>query len=238
MSPAPKRIRLISLPSPFTSSESTDASEPLSLHLSRKAASYLLVHATSGDDAVARQYSVVNCLSSSNPFPLPNPETQRCRLWLKIGPRDSGEDGGENHGLLEQLEQQRIVKDTGVKNQQGEISHPLVELLLDEEELSHVCERCGKFEMAADSTSEGEEESEPVDDRFKRCARCKMAYYCSNECQASHWKRHKPNCQDCVAETDCEIELARRQILLKVYGRSEHLSEAEEGQSAKKSKLD
>ncbi|SGY19345.1 BQ5605_C014g07624 [Microbotryum silenes-dioicae] len=235
MSPAPERIRTITLPSPFTSSESTDAPEPLSLHLSRKAASYLLVHSASGDTA-PHQYSIINCLASSDPFPLPDEDNQRCRMWLKIGPRASGEDGGENHGLVEHLEQQAIIRDTGIKSQQGEISQPLVELLLDEKELSHVCEGCGKFETAsAESSSEdGEEESVPAEDRFKRCARCKMAYYC----QASHWKSHKLNCQDCIAETDYEIELARRQILLKVYGRADHLSEADEGQSAKKSKLD
>ncbi|SCV68028.1 BQ2448_149 [Microbotryum intermedium] len=41
-----------------------------------------------------------------------------------------------------------------------------------------------------------------------------MAYYCSNEYQAFHSKRHRPDCQDRVAETDYEIDLARTEIVL------------------------
>lgn len=29
---------------------------------------------------------------------------------------------------------------------------------------------------------------------LKCCARCKSAYYCSKECQTSHWKVHKKSC--------------------------------------------
>lgn len=32
---------------------------------------------------------------------------------------------------------------------------------------------------------------------LKRCARCKLACYCSRECQKKHWKAgHKTNCVD------------------------------------------
>lgn len=30
--------------------------------------------------------------------------------------------------------------------------------------------------------------------KLKKCARCKIVYYCSAECQKSHWKTHKPTC--------------------------------------------
>ena len=31
--------------------------------------------------------------------------------------------------------------------------------------------------------------------RMKHCARCKLAYYCSEECQRADWKRHRPECK-------------------------------------------
>ncbi|KAG2030373.1 hypothetical protein BDR03DRAFT_929088 [Suillus americanus] len=31
--------------------------------------------------------------------------------------------------------------------------------------------------------------------QFKRCAACKEAVYCTQECQKSHWKTHKPTCK-------------------------------------------
>lgn len=39
----------------------------------------------------------------------------------------------------------------------------------------------------------GMDEGEP-DTKFKKCSRCKLAYYCSRGCQKSHWKKHKPRC--------------------------------------------
>lgn len=40
---------------------------------------------------------------------------------------------------------------------------------------------CGVWEAQADT-------------RFARCAACKATYYCSKQCQAADWKRHKPVC--------------------------------------------
>ncbi|KAL9973764.1 hypothetical protein ACROYT_G020260 [Oculina patagonica] len=31
---------------------------------------------------------------------------------------------------------------------------------------------------------------------IKRCTACKQVFYCSKECQVSHWPHHKPSCQD------------------------------------------
>ena len=31
---------------------------------------------------------------------------------------------------------------------------------------------------------------------FKKCSNCKMAYYCSSECQKKDWKEHKPQCYE------------------------------------------
>lgn len=30
--------------------------------------------------------------------------------------------------------------------------------------------------------------------KLKMCGKCKSAWYCSTECQKTHWKKHKPNC--------------------------------------------
>lgn len=29
-----------------------------------------------------------------------------------------------------------------------------------------------------------------------RCNRCKLVYYCTSKCQTTHWKAHKPYCQE------------------------------------------
>jgi hypothetical protein len=38
------------------------------------------------------------------------------------------------------------------------------------------------------------DEVDDASERFKQCSRCKVAYYCSRECQKEHWKIHKKEC--------------------------------------------
>ncbi|KAJ7263337.1 hypothetical protein C8J57DRAFT_1333349 [Mycena rebaudengoi] len=45
----------------------------------------------------------------------------------------------------------------------------------------YVCTGCNQFER---------------DVLFKKCGGCRVARYCSTECQKKHWKMHKPGCQD------------------------------------------
>ena len=37
---------------------------------------------------------------------------------------------------------------------------------------------------------------------FKKCARCKVAVYCTQDCQKAHWKTHKPSCIPPAAASD------------------------------------
>lgn len=66
---------------------------------------------------------------------------------------------------------------------QGEVQLPVVEILVPEAELIRHCEGCHAWEEVA----------EP---RFKKCAKCKIVYYCSGGCQKEDWKAfHKALCK-------------------------------------------
>lgn len=83
---------------------------PLTLSLSLKGASYLLVHPTplSNSAPNERQWTIINALVSSDPFPKRG-ENGRVRIWLKLGAGKSGEEGGENEGMLNKLLSARII---------------------------------------------------------------------------------------------------------------------------------
>lgn len=157
----------------------------LNLSLSRKGASYVLIHSIpiSLSTPKERQYSIINALAPNNPFPLSNPMNNKIRIWLKTGKHSKGESivGGENWLLLEKLlnppsgstisedgeeREEGIIKDTGIKIEIGLNSYPLVEILLNEDELAKCCNGCGDFESCKKDS-----------ERFKRCNRCKQAYY-------------------------------------------------------------
>ncbi|KAI9026064.1 hypothetical protein DFJ74DRAFT_663127 [Hyaloraphidium curvatum] len=52
-------------------------------------------------------------------------------------------------------------------------------------EQRRTCEMCGRMEAKRD-----------VQEVFKRCSRCKQAFYCNAECQHEHWAFHKEHCSD------------------------------------------
>jgi len=41
---------------------------------------------------------------------------------------------------------------------------------------------------------------------LKRCSKCKSEYYCSRECQVTHWKDHKPACMAKVAQMEKNMQ--------------------------------
>jgi hypothetical protein len=43
-----------------------------------------------------------------------------------------------------------------------------------------ICRKCEKCDDASE--------------RFKQCSRCKVAYYCTRDCQKNHWSVHKKEC--------------------------------------------
>jgi len=197
----------------FAYEDKSFSSNPnLRLALSRRGASYLLVYPSSAQSSSKeRQHTVINALASEDPFPELGDEG-RIRIWLKVGPGKAGSEGGENAGMLESLVAAGIVQDLKQSSQQGLITYPLVEVLVPEREFCNVCASCGNFE------SIGEEGAPTI--RYKRCARCRLAYYCSSECQVADWKKsHRSTCFDLPDDDDASVEAARRHQLLLLFGR-------------------
>jgi hypothetical protein len=105
------RIKTFSFPeSSSPAPDDIDAAfSPLTLSLSRKGSSYILVFPfpPSASSPHERQYAIINALVQEDPFPELSDEG-RVRIWLKIG---GGEQGGENEGLLDNLVQAGVVKE-------------------------------------------------------------------------------------------------------------------------------
>jgi hypothetical protein len=40
------------------------------------------------------------------------------------------------------------------------------------------------------------------DHKLSKCAECKVARYCSRDCQVAHWKKHRDDCKDLRAQRD------------------------------------
>ncbi|GAA5853607.1 hypothetical protein JCM5353_004262 [Sporobolomyces roseus] len=115
----------------------------------------------------------------------------RQMIWLK--------DYGENTGLLEELEQARIVQSVGRTIKQGFVTFPLCIVLLNDKQILQTCTFCERVE--------GVNEVE----RFKRCGKCKRRFYCSPEHQTLDWPTHKPNCKDLQKLDFVSVENRRRQ---------------------------
>lgn len=98
---------------PTTPSPSSSLFSPLTLALSRRSATYLLVHPQpiSSSSSKERQWTIINALAAEDPIPDLS-EEGRVRIWLKIGKHNrESEVGGENWGLLEKLVEAGVVKE-------------------------------------------------------------------------------------------------------------------------------
>ena len=43
-------------------------------------------------------------------------------------------------------------------------------------------------------------------DAAKHCAKCKIVWYCSRECQRANWKQHKEHCQTPTGQGKIEVK--------------------------------
>ncbi|KAF9261550.1 hypothetical protein L218DRAFT_930793 [Marasmius fiardii PR-910] len=98
----------------------------------------------------------------------------------------------ENEGILEKLEAINVVKQTGTTYKQGFVTIPLVEVLLSDSKMIHVCAKCETWETVGET-------------RFQRCSRCRKTYYCSPECQLRHWTDHKAACKLLAKGDHCGV---------------------------------
>jgi len=70
-----------------------------------------------------------------------------------------------------------LYRRTGRTLKQGFVTLPMVEVQLEESEISHQCPHCEMFEQVGDA------------ERFKRCQKCKKRYYVSRRLLASSYVR-------------------------------------------------
>jgi hypothetical protein len=65
-------------------------------------------------------------------------------------------------------------------------------------------ERCGKkgCDKAQDELNEGQS--------LKKCGRCREASYCSKDCQAADWRKHKKSCHTPEEREENERKMSER----------------------------
>ena len=98
------------------------------------------------------------------PFPPPNPQNSRWRFCMKTY--------SENEGVLQQLIAVGVLQTTSRDLQSG----PLVEVLLEQTQISYCCLQCVNNDGPA-----GVQFEVPGEARLMRCSQCKIARYCNVE---------------------------------------------------------
>lgn len=135
----------------------------------------LIITSPREDEYEPREWCSMAVRSTEEPNPPPAPSGNPV-IALK--------SYSENAGLVERVEAAGLIKHTGRRLKQGYVELDMVEILVPEEEQIKQCGSCDKWENVGDP------------ERFKRCARCKKMYYCSQACQKNAWKWHKSVCQE------------------------------------------
>lgn len=159
--------------------------------LARYGLSFALIYAQENPEDEYQQpvHATLSVMAGEDPFPGFSMEGNEC-FWMK--------NYSENEGLLEQLLQAGWLRDSGRKIKQGYVTLPMVEIRLDESEIAKQCPNCEVFEQANHH------------ERFKRCSKCKKAFYCSSKCQQEDYPIHKRICKDLAAGRFAEVENRKR----------------------------
>ena len=152
---------------------------------SRGPNAWYLVHTTpptSDDDAPEpREWRQISLRADEDPFPAAS-AAGRPVIALK--------SYSEHVGLPAALAAAGIVRPTGRRLEQGLVVLEMGEVLVLAEQRIRPCGGCEKWEELAGP-------------RFRWCARCKKAFYCSPECQKTDWKMHRKLCGK--AETEDQL---------------------------------
>ncbi|KIK64393.1 hypothetical protein GYMLUDRAFT_195458 [Collybiopsis luxurians FD-317 M1] len=145
--------------------------------------------------------TLLSTLPHPDPFPRAHPSNGNSRFYMKTYT--------ENEGILPQLISLGIVRP--VDSPQSTEAYPMVEVMLQEREISHSCLSCIQQLGAASATFEFPGQAQ----RMMRCSGCKTVFYCSTDCQRRDWKEgHKHLCRIWAvdpSEAKRLVENARRQ---------------------------
>ena len=75
---------------------------------------------------------------------------------------------------------------------------------------SKQCSKCGK-----------------TDGELKRCAQCKLTYYCGQDCQKQHWPEHKQICKETAKANKGEDSSTKKKNTneegLDAFGKLKHI---------------
>jgi len=118
-------------------------------------------------------------------------ELIKCNSFIKKAFKKGAPCGDVVHAILDRKDGHEQQRKDIFKRLETIASY--VELMQPQSETNlRICRYCNKLEM-----------SEEGQNALMQCSRCRMAYYCSRECQVADWKDHK---KSCVAVTKADTK--------------------------------
>ncbi|KAK7047241.1 hypothetical protein VNI00_006907 [Paramarasmius palmivorus] len=156
-----------------------------------------LAYAPKFDGNMYEQSPVVTILNHSSLSIPPNRLNGKPRFCMKT------DDG--NEGLLFQLTELGVLQQVNADGLGNLAPGPIVEVLLNENQISHGCLKCFREGIAA---VQFELRGAPI--RLPKCAGCSAAYYCGKNCRKEDQKAHKRECKNKLWRYDQRDKAARR----------------------------